>query len=224
MKPCDRTMPSIAAKRACSGLSGEKSQRAEMNRARSVWSRSVVLSRYSRMSSHLTFRPLARRYAAPSSVAASSPTLSTRACTRGLTSRISLAPAMTCASAAKRSSNILASTPRSRASASCCARIFAILSSVSPPATAVSRRAISAFETPTSAEWTTTGRTPSSSRSRMSRATMAQFSAVETLRPPNLSTTHGESGYGVSTAWLAPSTDCDDMEGLWTSRLELVVF
>jgi hypothetical protein len=43
---------------------------------------------------------------------------------------------------------------------------------------------------------------------------IAQFSAVETLRPPNFSTTHGESGYGVSTAWLAPSTDCDDMECL----------
>jgi hypothetical protein len=26
-----------------------------------------------------------------------------------------------------------------------------------------------------------------------------------------LSTTQGESGYGVSTAWLAPSTGCPDM-------------
>ena len=43
---------------------------------------------------------------------------------------------------------------------------------------------------------------------------LAQFSAVETLRPPNFSTTQGESGYGVSTAWLAPSTGCDDIEGL----------
>ena len=40
---------------------------------------------------------------------------------------------------------------------------------------------------------------------------IAQFSAVETLRPPNFSTTQGESGYGVSAAWLAPSTGCDDM-------------
>jgi hypothetical protein len=85
---------------------------------------------------------------------------------------------------------------------------------VSPPATAVSSSAIKAFETPTSAEWTTTGRTPSSSRSRISRATMAQVSAVETLRPPNFNTTHGELGYGVSTAWLAPSTGCDDMKCL----------
>jgi hypothetical protein len=43
---------------------------------------------------------------------------------------------------------------------------------------------------------------------------MAQLSAVDTLRPPNFSTTHGESGYGVATAWLAPSTGCDDMNGL----------
>ncbi len=33
----------------------------------------------------------------------------------------------------------------------------------------------------------------------------AQFCAVATLRPPNFITTHGESGYGVSTAWLRPS-------------------
>ena len=58
------------------------------------------------MSSHATSSPVERRYAAPSSVAASSPLASTRACTRGLTSPISLTPAMTCASAAKRSSNI----------------------------------------------------------------------------------------------------------------------
>ena len=79
---------------------------------------------------------------------------------------------------------------------------------MSPPATAVSSTAIKAFETPTSAECTTTGRTPSSSRSRMSRATIAQFSAVETLRPPNFSTTQGEVGvrriHGLARAedWL----------------------
>src|SRR5690606_20744951 len=44
-----------------------------------------------------------------------------------------------------------------------------------------------------------TGTTPSSSRARTSSAIRAQFSAVATLRPPNFITTHGESGYGVST-------------------------
>ena len=71
---------------------------------------------------------------------------------------------------------------------SCCERILASLSSVSPPATAASSSAIKAFDTPTSAECTTTGRTPSASRSRISPAMIAQFSAVETLRPPNFST------------------------------------
>jgi hypothetical protein len=35
----------MAAKRSCNALSAEKSQRADRKRARSVWSRSVVLSK-----------------------------------------------------------------------------------------------------------------------------------------------------------------------------------
>ncbi len=59
---------------------------------------------------------------------------------------------------------------------------------------------MSALETPTSAECTTTGLTPSASRARTRFAMRAQFSGVATLRPPNFMTTQGESGYGVSTA------------------------
>jgi hypothetical protein len=43
---------------------------------------------------------------------------------------------------------------------------------------------------------------------------MAQLAAVETLRPPNLSTTHGESGYGVSAAKPAPSACVADILSL----------
>ena len=46
-------------------------------------------------------------------------------------------------------------------------------------------------------------------------AMMAQFGAVETLRPPNFMTTHGESGYGVSTAWLTPRAGTADICCLW---------
>ena len=46
---------------------------------------------------------------------------------------------------------------------------------------------------PDSAEWTTTGRRPSASRSRSTAAMFFQFATEETLVPPNLSTTHGEA-------------------------------
>ena len=46
---------------------------------------------------------------------------------------------------------------------------------------------------PDSAEWTTTGRSPSSSRARTTPATFFQLLTLETLVPPNLSTTQWES-------------------------------
>ena len=52
---------------------------------------------------------------------------------------------------------------------------------------------------PDSAEWTTTGRRPSASRSRSTAAMFFQFATEETLVPPNFSTTHGEAP-GVESA------------------------
>jgi hypothetical protein len=54
----------------------------------------------------------------------------------------------------------------------------------------------SRFDTWESAEQTTKGRIPSLTRSRRTFAIVSQQSRVETLVPPNLRTTHGESGDG----------------------------
>ena len=53
---------------------------------------------------------------------------------------------------------------------------------------------------PDRAEWTTTGRMPSASRSRSTAAMFFQFATEETLVPPNLSTTHGEARGRVGSA------------------------
>ena len=61
--------------------------------------------------------------------------------------------------------------------------------SLCSPASAAASRDSSRSVMPESAEWTTTGRSPSAMRSRSTPAILCQLAADDTLVPPNLSTT-----------------------------------
>ena len=136
--------------------------------------------------------PARSRNAAPSVVASSSPMAMTRArarivdgaaCSRHLRRPARAVPAMkrsNCAFGrdAKPLGQIAVHASRCARARRCACRSAAAASSDS------SRSVI-----PESAECTTTGRRPSAMRSRSTRAMLCQLAAVDTLVPPNLSTT-----------------------------------
>ncbi len=144
--------------------------------------------------------PARSRYAAPSRVAMRSPNDRRRARVLGVTSPTIAAPSTrsrsSLRSAARSSAACPGESPSSRARASWRASISSS-SSPCPPESARSATASNWDVTPLSAECTTSGRYPESSRSCSTDAIVAQFAAVETEVPPNFRTIQRGVSLGI---------------------------
>ena len=206
MKPCEiHTVPG-EDQRCCRSGSGSKAQVADRYVARMLALRRGSALMTARASTHCTSRPCDVRNAAPSRVAINSPCASTRARSRSLTSPTSAMPAAICRRRLNCSSSSgLGMTPRSRARSRWRCSICSMTGCHSLPSARLSSCS-SRSVMPDRAEWTTTGRRPSASRSRSTAAMFFQFATEETLVPPNFSTTHGEApGVGSAIVILYPS-------------------
>ena len=91
----------------------------------------------------------------------------------------------------------------SRSASSRCIVSICSSAAVWPPVAAAASSDSSRSVIPESAECTTTGRRPSATRSRSTRAMLCQLAGVDTLVPPNFSTTQGWRSLDTGTRALS---------------------